>query len=211
MDLVESFWHLVHALSFFNVRNSTFINNIAGDYGGVIATTQCSFNITECKFSNSSANASGRVIMAVGQGSFFNVRNSIFTNNIASYHGGVIYTDQCLFNITDCKFGNSSANASGGVIMAVGPGSFFNVRNSIFTNNIAASYHGGVIYTDQCSFNITDCKFSNSSANTCGGAIMAEGPGSFFNVRNSVFTNNTAASYDGGVIVTSQLMFIQYY
>ena len=183
--------------SSFNITSSTFTNNSAAGNGGVMITIDSSFNITSSTFTNNSAASRGGVMRTFD--SSFNITSSTFTNNSAAY-GGVMRTSDSSFNITSSTFTNNSAASRGGVMRT--SDSSFNITSSTFTNNSAAS-RGGVMRISDSSFNITSSTFTNNSADY--GGVMETFSTSTFNITSSTFTNNSAAY--GGVMRTSDSSF----
>ena len=135
--------------------------------------------MTNCNFTNNSADYGGAVYLYYG-----NVINCNFTNNTAN-SGSVVY----LFygNLTNCIFTNNSARGSGVVYFEEGV-----IVNSIFTNNSADA--GGAVYLNYG--NVINCNFTNNTSNGIGGAVYCD-EGS---VTNSQFTNNSAIMGGGGAV-----------
>ena len=189
--------------SSFNVTNSNFIKNIAGN-GGIIAASQSSFSIINCIIKDNNAYVYGGAIHAYN--SSFGITNCTAENNNA-YVGGVIYTIYSSFNITLSTFTNNSATNDRV------PHAFIN--NSTYTSNLTG-YTSGVIFADnsssyiinstfamnsaldtgvinlfaKSSFNITSCIFTNNSADSC--AVLSLWASATVTIINSMFTHNSA-------------------
>ena len=87
--MVESFFLLSVGASL-NIISSTFANNTAGNWGGVMHTYNASVSINSSGFTNNNAAHWGGVIVTSGDGSF-SISRSTFVNNSAAQYGGVIY------------------------------------------------------------------------------------------------------------------------
>ena len=210
--------------SLISISQSTFSENSANEYGGVIMSYSVHLLfITSCSFTYNNAEDGGGVIFALDNSSF-KIDNSNFANNNATDFGGVIYaTGESSFNITNSSFLNNLAVNDGGVFYTIRQPSI-TIISSIFTNNNAtnggvfdttkqssftvinstfcynyASYAGGVMYTFKNSlFKIINCTFSRNIATDAGGVIYALRD-SYFTITESTFINNFANN-DGGVV-----------
>ena len=216
------------------ITNSSFYNNIATQYGGVIGAKLSSCHIVNSSFSNNSVFQYGGVIAAWL--STFSFSNSSFTsngainigdftnNNIAQY-GGIMRSS---FHITNSTFADNSAGSYGGVMASwtssfmifhntftnnsagsfggvmASFGSSVEVAVSTFVNNNAASY-GGVLFTQSnSSIDVINSTFIDNTATRHGGAVYSRV--SFFNITGSTFINNSACE-DGGVMAVSSSTF----
>ena len=145
-------------LSYFNnITSSTFTNNSAA-HGGVMWTSDSSFNIASSTFTNNSATQLGGVVATLNF-SYYNIASSTFANNSAAY-GGVMITFDSSLIITSSTFTNNRAADSGGVAWA--SISSFNIIGSSFYANRANSY-GGIIATVGSSTYITNGTFDYNS------------------------------------------------
>ena len=177
--------------SSFNIANSNFTNS-AANRGGVMYASDSSFNIISSNFTNSAANRGG--VMYTSDSSF-DITSSTFTGSSAAIFGGILFTFHSSFDITSSTFTGSSADIFGGTIATFD--SSLNITSSNFTSS--AANRGGVMYTSDSSFNIASSTFTNSEANR--GGVMYSASDSSFNIINSTFTGNSAANF-GGTIAT---------
>ena len=87
-----------------------------------------------------------------------NVTCSIFTNNSAANHGGILDTpDSSLIILSAVRLHsyNSAAYQSGVMYVHINFDSSLNITSSTFSNNCySAVYNGGVMTTVKLSFNI---------------------------------------------------------
>lgn len=143
-----------------NIKDSTFINNIAENSGGAIST----------------------------QGQYTTVSNSIFKNNNAKegYGGAVEINDENSPTISNSNFESNNADLYGGAIsyMSSLP---VTVSDCSFTKNTANV--GGALYLSCYYVNckITNSVFKSNTAKKSGGAISSE---YHVNIVNSVFNDN---------------------
>ena len=181
--------------SSFIVINSTFTNNSAKSGGVIMTPTSSTFNISHSKFMNNSAISRGGVIQAsIYSESSFYLKNSIFTYNVAYFSGGVMSTSGAsLITITSNTFRSNTA-AQGGVVQGSGK-SLFTINDNMFVRNAAKL--GGVMMTSgNSSFNITDNIFAHNFAYS--GGVMEISTTLLFTVASCTFMGNGAQ--DGGVI-----------
>ena len=84
-----------------------------------------------------------------------NVTCSIFTNNSAANHGGILDTSDSSLIISSTFTYNSAAYQSGVMYVHINFDSSLNITSSTFSNNCySAVYNGGVMTTVKSSFNI---------------------------------------------------------
>lgn len=132
------------------VQDCVFSNNNAANYGGGVGVVGVSGNtgaIQRCEFVNNIAGASGGGIDTIGgsaAGFVAVVQDCVFRGNAAngSPGGGGIYYPGGTGRVENCQFTeNRSANAWCGAGGYFGAG--VQVRNCLFTKNVAVSYAGG--------------------------------------------------------------------
>ena len=185
----------------FNITSSTFTNNTAARWGGVLYTISGSVNITSSNFINNTAASSGGVMCTFG-GSF-NITSSTFTNNTAASHSGVMYTDHGRFTIMSSNFTNNTAAVFGGFMNTFG--GLFNIMSSNFTSNRADV--GGVIWSQDGSFSINNSSFNNNTADSYGVIMFTNR--CLIHITDSTFHYNTGSLYtfNGNLTVSGQSMF----
>ncbi len=149
------------------LNNCSFINSTATQNGGGIYSL---FDITlnNCKFINDSANQGGGLYLMSNH--IVYIKDSYFNNNSALVHGSAAYLEgigECLISSTN--FTNNIAKFNGGAVFSVVNGISF--TKCLFENNSANS--GGAIFSNANSNNFTECLFLNNSVKILGGAISA--------------------------------------
>jgi len=125
------------------ITNCTFSNNSANDWGGAIFCWHCSSpTITNCTFIGNSAKWGG----AIGCLTFNwpTITNCIFIDNSAADDGGAIDCVDSGPNIINCTFSGNSAKGNGGAIYcgsSSGPGSGSSptLDNCVFWGNSAGN------------------------------------------------------------------------
>ncbi len=158
-------------------------------------------------FTISYGNADNSAVIGRGGGLYndaqsLNLKNCIFTYNVALHSGGAIYCKDSIPDIADCIFTNNSTSGSGGAI------SFYrcldgSLSNSVFENNSA--YQGGGLgfvsgTSATLNFNITDCTINKNSADRGGGLYVDS-----YDLTISVceVINNIANDQAGGIFIQS--------
>src|SRR5258706_5510434 len=140
-----------------------------------------------------------------------NIKNSIFSGNVARYGGGIVNFQT--LNITNSTFANNSGHDNGGGIFNSGTydsgGGVYitptlSVTNSTFSGNSAGNIstgsagQGGGVY-NQGALTVTSSTFWNNSVHADGGAIYNDNfPNNNLTVVNSTFSKNFAI--EGGAI-----------
>lgn len=132
------------------VENCTFIGNSAVEAGGGV----CNIN-----FSNPQHAAS------------LEVKQCVFTFNSAGTGGGV-YIRSTSPLISECIFGDNSAELGGGGLSIYGDGSEPAVVNCYFWGN--SSQIGGAVYDAEGSALVANCALSGNTADDAGGAVYVE-------------------------------------
>jgi parallel beta-helix repeat protein len=189
-------------------------------YGGGMYNYSSSPTVTDCIFSNNTANKEGggmfnkyysspTVIncafydnIAAGGVGMYNLdhssptlTNCIFSNNTADTAGGGMYNNISSPTVTNCIFSNNTANTAGGG-MFNGYGSSPTVTNCSFEDNEADAGGGMANYT-LSSPKLTNCTFRANSARAAGGMNNYEN--SSPTVTNCIFTGNIANDDTGGM------------
>ncbi|MBR2695032.1 MAG: right-handed parallel beta-helix repeat-containing protein, partial [Thermoguttaceae bacterium] len=122
--------------------------------------------------------------------------NLIFYGNSTIFDGAAINVVAAGADVTVSKseFSLNSAD-SGGAIYANGA---LTVIDSTFTGNTVNNF-GGAIRSNSVSLTVSGCQFTDNEANLSGGALFLYDLETA-NVRDSIFTGNTAKTEHGGAI-----------
>ncbi len=179
----ESYWYDTNV----TVTKAVFKNNTAGTDGGAL-------------FVHSWNTANRNTYLTVTGG-------TEFTNNQAKGHGGAIYGNAQLGNLSatignGTTFSKNTASSYGGAIYAyAGTTLGVSVTGTSFDTNIGTSF-GGAIYAQSngtSSISITGSTFNANKTNGNGGAIFMYTNGHFsLNITGSTFNGNSAAN--GGAV-----------
>ena len=178
--------HKTYNTVFMKVDDCKFENNFGRTEPGAI--NNCGIlNVTDCTFTS---NRAGQWAGAIHTHSnaYTRIVNSDFTNNVAGWNGGALYSYSKL-EVINSTFTNNSCHTSagGGAIGCSNYGSSYNITicNCNFTNNANL------------------CGHTNETPSTgTGGAISAMNDG-ILKVCGSTFDNNTAA-YGQAIAAYSQ-------
>ena len=183
-----------------SIINSKFNNLKAEITAGAISLKECSeVHIENCEFTNvtsfknggainadiwgdASVNGNVTIIDTIFKDTFSEfggayiqlggnlfINNTVFTNNHARYNGGSLYLSYVTSNITNCNF------TSNGVDVIEGYPTY-----------------GGAIFNDMGNLNVDKSNFINNTA-SAGNAIYTYD--SSYNIKNSLFENNTNPIY----------------
>ena len=200
---------------FKNMNGTAYKQSAIWLYQGYALIDNCTF--TDCKFSfgavtncySSSPDTVNYARMTVKDSTFSNniaswepgcinncgyleVYNSTFEDNSASWWAGAIHThNYANTTIFRSTFKNNKAGWNGGALYAY---SDLQVYDSTFIgNNCTGQYGGGAIgASNRVRVTIDNCTFKNNNApKSKGGAIYVTGAG-YLNVTNSDFINNSA-------------------
>ena len=199
-----------------DVRNSTFVNNVAESGGSIMVTDDSTaIHVSESAFMNgAAATGGGGAIWTLGR--VLNLMDATFTSNTASGttsgtgHGGAIFAPGPATAITvsgESTFsGNQSIAGDGGAIWTVGPS--LAVSHATFTGNTSGGDGGGAIYVPtgaNTSISVDDSStFTGNRATSAsggGGAIRTRG--ATLIVSASSFSNNIAGGPGGAIYVPS--------
>ena len=131
--------YILSSRSSFCIANSTFSNNHAVSWSGVLYAYDSSINITNSYFMNNGAH-NGGVLYA--SDSSLTITSSSFINNRAG-HGGILLTSYSSFSITTSDFTYNSAGHGG--VMYADLSSLITIIGDTYVNNLA-NYGGGVVY-----------------------------------------------------------------
>ena len=164
------------------IENCEFTNVTSSKNGGAInadiwgdAEVNGNVTIIDTIFKDTYSGFGGAYLQ-LGGNLFIN--NTLFTNNHATYNGGSLYLSYVTSNIANCNF----------------------TLNGV---DIIEGYptYGGAIFNDMGNLNVDKSNFINNTA-SAGNAICAYD--SSYNIKNSLFENNTNPIYTffdkGGVL-----------
>lgn len=184
-----------------NVIASTVTGNQA-DYGGGFYTVGGYITVTGSYVSSNIATETGGGIAAWGfpeDSASVIVTNSSFTNNDASYGGGIAGGPYAWVEIEDSVISSNSATGSGGGIR-IGDDTLI-LQNSTLHGNSANS--GGGIFNEGSHITITYSTLSLNSAFDDGGGIY--NLGGTLTLNNSTLSDNRSplGGYGGGIYAAS--------
>ena len=127
------------------------------------------------------------------------ISRSTFTDNVARYDGGAIYSwnpDRSV-TIADSKFTDNGAGYSSGAIISAGD---LSITSSEFLDNHSSRRPGGVLAGNNLS--VVDSLFErNSTEVESAGAIVATGIGASVSITGSEFIDNTAFGHGGALVM----------
>ncbi|MCK4886086.1 MAG: right-handed parallel beta-helix repeat-containing protein, partial [Planctomycetes bacterium] len=189
-------------------KNCSFTDNLAAIGGGMYCGG-IDAKIIDCNFVNNSAFHGGGLYYADGDGLVENttiVYNStiqppdanIFPDEIFGLGGG-LYITAGNTEVVDCNISMNSTGASGGGVYFSNTNS--SLRNCLITSNTAERDGGGISANWLSQLNVSNCTVANNmiaginfpSPYNYGGGLYC-GYGSYTNIINSIFWNNTASS-----------------
>lgn len=204
-----------------NLSNCIFDDNQTADKGGAVWINQGTLNITDCEFTNNSAQYGAAILISNADiNSTINVTRGIFKGNHSNY-GGAIYvindgSGTPSLTLTSCTFGGTSsgdpnnATYNGGAI-SINKGTV-KIIGSSFIGNYVSSRNadetvdgGGTIYiagsSDHPSIleQLSGSSFEANYANRFGGAIRLYGKATA-KIYNTCIKGNHSAN--GGAIYT---------
>jgi len=186
-----------------------FINNRAGDSGGIIVSNQDSKitfeGNTTIVFDNNTADNGGTFCVTNSTITFTDSSTVLFTNNVAQRNGGVGYfslNSKLTFEgSSTVRFHNNIAERNAGVLYFTH--SCKESSNLTLTQN-TVTLNGGVFYFDSNSHAIfsqfTNLNFYSNRASN-GGAILDNNHFSITLAENSmlIFSKNQAGQYGGAL------------
>ena len=200
--------------------NSTFIGNQAvGDFGGAlyfqlqennsnsvytklnltasIVSSKPWVTICGCNFSDNSASFGGGVLAIYDIN--LNIGNSQFFGNSALQYGGILIGQgQLIINIDNCKFHKNSATYGGVIAVMLNDNVHITAYGNVFYENSAVS--GGVLLAEDGGlFTFVNNEFYFNAATDVAGAIVLLKT-SVMHADTNIFFNNTASI--GAVLYT---------
>ncbi|WP_297979359.1 DUF3344 domain-containing protein, partial [uncultured Methanobrevibacter sp.] len=192
------------------ITDCSFEDSYAYRDGGAIRCVKDNLKVINSNFTNCIASAGGAIAL---NAKYVNVTNCIFTNNSANssyttysggnHTGGAIYWIGTYGVIDQCTFiGNTAPlttnTAGGGAVHWAASSANGTIMNSVFKDN-SAKNGGAVYWATSVEGRILNCAFENNDANSSGGAIYWRGDKS--HIADSNFTSNHA-NQNGGAILS---------
>ena len=135
------------------------------------------------------------------------IDNSMFSNNIARYGGGVyiLLRGGGSIEFSSCTISNNTAHYGGGIFIGLSWKSSIDLSDSTICNNIASI--GGGVYIESygnSTIDIRNCNIYNNTVEVNGGGVMmySLGDGNIEFIDCTIY-DNTAQSNGGGMYITS--------
>ena len=216
-------------------QNVTFIDNrpfsssrhvlTGSDYSECIARSSAvNISINSSSFTSESARSFNVSASSIS----LQVYNSSFCGHRVEGNGGVISlrgTDLCKLNVSNSSFVNTTAAQGGAINIDYSNVCSISFEDNVFTENTATGFGwggGGAMYVTSAELStndkaelayigeqllqisITKCRFTNASA-YYGGALFIDTFKTSVLLLQSTFTNCSAASGGGGVLLSTRL------
>jgi hypothetical protein len=148
------------------VRNCTFKNNYAQDFGGGMYNYMCAPTVASCTFQGNSADIDGGGLHNYGAWADTILRKCVFEDNAADGYGGAVMNYYAKCDTESCFFMNNTA-LCGGAIYNRGASNNSPITNCVFSGNEATQANGGGGAI--CDYFITDplvvnCTFNDNTA-----------------------------------------------
>jgi predicted outer membrane repeat protein len=177
------------------INNLTIKNTKSNDDGGAIYWIGHYGTVSECTFTNNTANNGGAIGWYGDNGT---VSDCTFTNNTAKSNGGALYFSNS-GNVTTCNFTGNTATNSGAIHI---DGSVSGNLGGIFINNKASNSGGAIGMYSPIYGNLRGI-FINNTANNKGGAISNTETTSNIVIQDSIFINNNNTIYSNSAHITA--------
>lgn len=152
------------------VANCIFLNNSAGDGGGVYNNSTTLPRYINCAFLGN---------WAVNGGGMYNYRskevevtNSIFSGNEAQYGGGLEDWESLATTITNCTFSHNTAYNYGGGINTLYGGDYTTLRNTILWDNTAPNGAQIAVASSMLSYRFCDLQGGDSGVLVEGSSVI---------------------------------------
>ncbi len=188
----------IYASSSVYAMDTKFNSNTALVDGGAIFSSG-DVKLNWCDFDSNSA-VGAKVTKCYGgaiRAANIRVFGSSFISNYAENHGGAIYTDTFMTDVSNCTFKKNKAEEDGGAIY-INNGNSLSFKQCLFAENHAGD-EGGVIYLDSTSSKISLLNniFIANSADD-GQAVFNKG--SYGDIKNNWWAGNNP-SKDKNILV----------
>ncbi|KPL25661.1 MAG: hypothetical protein AMJ75_00090 [Phycisphaerae bacterium SM1_79] len=134
------------------------------------------------------------------------LRDNVFSNNSAEHWGGAIYLRQSELTSSGDVFVHNYAHSGGGVYLVLvypdneSVGASASLTNSLFVNNYAEAYGGGVAAWDGASVLLSSCVFACNEASAFGGGGGIHVDGSTADVVSCTFCANRTNDFFGAAV-----------
>ena len=181
-----------------DIQETTFVGNnaLSGDAGAIDVEQQVHLQVTNCVFTDNSAQHLAGSIDAF-QFVTLNIEGTTFVGNNALQGGAIDIQDQVHLSITNCTFKDNSAQLLAAAVSAE-QNVTFNVQETTFVGNKALGGDGGAISVqNQVHLSVTSCTFKGNSAHFNAGAI-ASSQSVTLNIECTAVVGNRASQ--GGAI-----------
>jgi predicted outer membrane repeat protein len=197
------------------IINSKLMNGVS-PCGGAIHLLESSIELESCVFTNCTAVEQSAYafiserFVCSGGGAIYqnqgviNIKNSIFTDNIATGGGAIEIVDSLSIQIRNTTFGRNIALTGSGGGIRVTNASLVSITNSNFIANAANAFGGGFYYGNLTTeVYIANTIFRNNSVVGTGAAINGN---AYTRIINSSFYGNSAGA--GGALQMSGSVYI---
>ena len=207
------------SISFEENSITEFINNLAEDRGGAINSYDGSTSFEDnstTEFTNNTATDGGAMNSVRSPITFKHISSTKFTNNVATRIGGAIYSHYMTVSSkgnSNVEFNNNTATRGGAIYIIDNFISFEGFSATVFSNNIAKDYGGGITAEDESEIifcNKSTVTFTHNNAPFgetvyCGGNSNVTSKGNSTAIFNDVipkWCNNICLPYTGQGVVT---------
>lgn len=184
---------------------------IYGYVGGAIIANQSNVDIQESKFQWNSAEVGGAIFAT--NNSNITIINSVFADNHVMLLGGVIVMEYGKLSIYKSQFSSSIATVGGVLSIGrlIQYPCTMNISESSFRNNYAGKFGGVIDMSYNGSVTITRSRFAHNSAGTQGGVMTFQSDLISVMISNCEFSNNTANLIGGGVANSNGICHCDYH
>lgn len=182
------------------IVNCSFIENRADRGAGIFNNGNGTVNVDHSIFLQNSATIDDGGGIANWNG-VVTITNSVFSDNVANYAGGAIFSAGPLTSITSSSFTNNSAIYGGGI--ANWYLSTVEVGNSTLVSNSSLAYGGG-LYINSGIGTVNNSTFFNNETQLGGGGVYNFG---LLTINNSTLSENVVnGSVSGGGIFNDRTL-----
>ncbi len=192
-------------INYVTMRDCTFESNNCTNgncFGGAVFFFRISFDIDNCSFNTNNSMDSAGALYAGGGDNIFEISNTSFAGNSATYGGSVVlYDRQTEGKLSNCTFIGNQASVGGGAIN-IGFQAAIEIENCTLEEN-SSSVGGSIsLQNDSTSLNLIGTTFSSNSADNGGAIGMFSNANIQFNMDGGRFENNIS-SFGGGIFLSN--------